>query len=106
MKFGLTDATLAKIRGTLSGYPAVEKAVLYGSRAKGNFKAGSDIDLTLQGAALTPELVATIAEALDDLLLPYMIDLSLFESIENDELREHIQRVGLEFYRRHGGARA
>lgn len=105
MKFGLTDATIAKIRGTFAGYPAVERAVLYGSRAKGNFKAGSDIDLTLRGAALTPELVATIAEALDDLLLPYMIDLSLFESIENDELREHIQRVGLDFYRRDNGAR-
>ena len=106
MKFGLTEATLAKIRGVFSDYPAVEKAVLYGSRAKGNFKPGSDIDLTLQGAALAPELVATIAEALDDLLLPYTIDLSMFESIENNELREHIQRVGLDFYRRDGGAQA
>ena len=105
MKFGLTEATLAKIQGVFSSHPAVEKAVLYGSRAKGNFKAGSDIDLTLHGTALTPVLVATIAEALDDLLLPYTIDLSMFDAIENDELREHIHRVGLDFYRRNSDAR-
>lgn len=75
MNHGLSDSTVAKIRGVLARFPAIDKAVLYGSRAKGNYRPGSDIDLTLQGAMLTPRL---LADALDELLLPYSIDLSLF----------------------------
>jgi predicted nucleotidyltransferase len=84
----------------LASYPAIEKATLYGSRAKGNFKPGSDIDLTLHGPALTSRLLAEIAEALDDLLLPYTIDLSIFDTLEHAELKEHIERVGLVFYQK------
>jgi predicted nucleotidyltransferase len=52
MKSGLPETTIAKIRAVLARFPEVEKAILYGSRAKGNFKTGSDIDLTLCGEAL------------------------------------------------------
>ena len=76
--------------------------MLYGSRAKGNYKPGSDIDLTLYGPDVTPALCATIAEALDDLLLPYSIDLSVFAELKHPELEAHIQRVGLVFYERDG----
>jgi type I restriction enzyme S subunit len=100
MKHGLTETTVAKIHAVLARFPAVEKAVLYGSRAKGNFKPGSDIDLTLQGAALTSDLRSAIASALDDLLLPYTIDLSLFDELNHAKLREHIERVGVLFYQR------
>jgi predicted nucleotidyltransferase len=58
---------VAKIRGVLATFPAVERAVLYGSRAMGNFKPGSDIDLTLHGDDLTARMLGDIAEALDDL---------------------------------------
>lgn len=51
MKYGLKDTSIQKIRGVFARYPQVEKAVLYGSRAKGNYKNGSDIDLTLRGGA-------------------------------------------------------
>ena len=101
MKYGLSESTVEKISAVFSGFPAIEGAVLYGSRAKGNFKPGSDIDLTLHGASLTPRLCATIAETLDELLLPYGIDLSLFDSLDSLELREHIARVGVVFYQRH-----
>ena len=101
MKYGLSESTVEKISAVFSGFPVIERAVLYGSRAKGNFKPGSDIDLTLYGASLTPRLCATIAETLDDLLLPYEIDLSLFDSLDSLELREHIARVGVVFYQRH-----
>ena len=101
MKYGLSESTVEKISAAFSGFPEIERAVLYGSRAKGNFKPGSDIDLTLCGASLTPRLCATIAETLDDLLLPYEIDLSLFDSLDSLELREHIARVGVVFYQRH-----
>ena len=77
---------------------AIQKAVLYGSRAKGNFKNYSDIDLTLQGEDLSPHLLADIAEALDELLLPYSIDLSIFEQLNHAALTTHIERVGVVFY--------
>jgi type I restriction enzyme S subunit len=100
MKYGLAEESIQKIRSVFAGFPGIDKAVLYGSRAKGNYKPGSDIDLTLYGASLTASLHAKIAEALDDLLLPYTIDLSLFDELDNAKLREHIERVGVTFYER------
>lgn len=100
MKYGLSARTINQICAVLAQYPAVDRAVLYGSRAKGNYKPGSDIDLTLFGVGLTPGLRATIAEALDDLLLPYTIDLSVFAELKHPELEAHIQRVGLVFFER------
>ena len=100
MKYGLTETALGKICAVFARFPAIEKAVLYGSRAKGNFKTGSDIDLTLYGEALTSDLCSAIASALDDLLLPYTIDLSVFEELNHAKLREHIERVGVLFYER------
>jgi predicted nucleotidyltransferase len=100
MSHGLSDSTVARIEGVLARFPEVDKAVLYGSRAKGNYQPGSDIDLTLHGAMLTPRILADIADALDELLLPYGIDLSIFEQLNHAELREHIERVGVVLYRR------
>ena len=94
MEFGLTDNTLKQIRDVLSGYADVEKAVIYGSRAKGNYHNGSDIDLTLFGDSLDEKQCADIADALDELLLPYMIDLSVYALLDHAELKEHIGRVG------------
>jgi type I restriction enzyme S subunit len=74
--------------------------VLYGSRAKGTFKPGSDIDLTLIGDGLASQELAAIDEELDDLLLPYQIDLSIFDQLDHVKLHEHIERVGKVFYER------
>jgi predicted nucleotidyltransferase len=98
MKYGLSKEVIEKISSVYARFPEVEKVVLYGSRAKGNYKNGSDIDLTLYGTALSSNLRANITEALDDLMLPYTIDLSLFDELENIELREHIERIGIVFY--------
>jgi predicted nucleotidyltransferase len=100
MKYGLTEKTIHRICEVFTRFPKIEKAVLYGSRAQGNFKTGSDIDLTLYGKVLTPDLRSTIATTLDDLLLPYTIDLSIFDAINHAELRKHIQSVGVVFYQR------
>ena len=100
MRNGLKEQTIASICGVFACHPLVEKAMLYGSRAMGNFKPGSDIDLTLFGASLTSLELGVIDEELDDLLLPYQIDLSIFHRIENMELRDHIERVGVVFYRK------
>ena len=101
LRFGLKEATIQKICAVLSHYPQVEKAILYGSRAKGNPKNGSDIDLTLRGNAdLTLTILYKILDELDDLLLPYTIDLSIFNDIGDPEVIDHIQRVGVTFYDR------
>ena len=100
MEFGLSEQTCATIRKILDQHPMIEKAVIYGSRAKGNYKNGSDIDLTLMGNALDYKTLSAVAWALDESLIPYTVDLSLFEKIESPALREHIERVGKVFYER------
>jgi uncharacterized protein len=98
MKYGLPQSAIQKINTVLSHYPQVEKAILYGSRAKGNYKNGSDIDLTLQGTALSLNVLYKILDDIDELLLPYTIDLSIFKDISDPEVIEHIERVGVKFY--------
>lgn len=98
LDFGLKETTIEKIQGVFAKYPEIEKAVLYGSRAKGNYRNGSDIDLTLIGDSLTYNQLLRIEMEIDDLLLPYKMDLSLYRQIENPDLLEHIDRVGITFY--------
>ena len=101
LRFGLKETTIEKICGLLAKYPQVEKAVLYGSRAKGNHKNGSDIDLTLYGREdLTLNMLYRIMNEMDDLLLPYSFDLSIFHQINDPDVIDHIQRVGVVFYER------
>ncbi len=95
---GLKASVIEKIRDVFNAYPEIEQAILYGSRAKGNYRVGSDIDLTLKGKHLTSSQAVTIKAELDNLMLPYKIDLSLFHNIEDMELVSHIQRVGIVFY--------
>ena len=97
MKFGLQSSDIEKIRKTILTNEHVEKIIIYGSRAKGNFKKGSDIDLIVTGEKIQFQDVSKIELALDDLMLPYKIDLSRLEDITYPDLREHIERVGVEF---------
>lgn len=98
MKYGLSQSVIQKINTILSRYPQVEKATLFGSRAKGNYKNGSDIDLTLHGANLSLSVIYKILDDLDELLLPYTIDLSIFNHIDDPDVIDHIERVGVTFY--------
>jgi predicted nucleotidyltransferase len=98
MTSGLSDATVQAISDVLRKYPQVHQAILYGSRAKGTYKTGSDIDLTLVGDDLTLKVLYRIMDDLDDLLLPYTFDLSIFEHIDNEALKQHIARVGVMLY--------
>ena len=100
MKYGLKDSTIQKIRDVFVAFPELETAILYGSRAMGHYRNGSDIDLTLKGEKLTHNLANAISLRLDDLYLPYTFDLSVFHHIKNDELLNHIGRVGKTFYQR------
>jgi len=100
MRFGLKEEDIKKINNVFSDFPVVHEVLLYGSRAKGNYKHGSDIDLTMKGEQLDYNLLSDISLQLDDLLLPYTIDLSIFERLKNSDLMEHIHQVGKVFYKR------
>lgn len=101
MKNGLTTSTVEKICEIFARYPQVDKAVLYGSRAKGNYKTGSDIDLTLDGDAdLNMDILYKIIDDIDELYLPYSFDLSIFKDIRDPDVLDHIRRVGVVFYKR------
>lgn len=96
---GLSEPVIRKIRDVFKRYPQVEKAVLYGSRAKAAYKTGSDIDLTLHGGTdLTLNILLRIADDLDDLFLPYTFDLSIFRDITDPDVIGHIRRVGVTMY--------
>jgi len=97
---GLPPETIKKIQQVFKRCPDIHLVRLYGSRALGNHHHGSDIDLTVMDEKVTSSQLLRIEMALDDLLLPYKIDLSLFRQIENNDLTDHIQRVGVDFYRR------
>ncbi len=101
---GLNQKTVDAICAVLEKAGRVEAAVLYGSRAMGTYRNGSDIDLTLKGAHLDLTTLQRIEIDLDDLMLPYKIDVSLFNDIQNTELLAHIERVGQVFYQRKDSA--
>ena len=101
MQFGLSGQTIERINSVFARHPEVEKAVLYGSRAKGTYKPGSDIDLTLYGNEISLKQKNRILDELDELDLPYSIDLSVFSQLSHAQLRDHIERVGDVFYARH-----
>ncbi len=100
-RFGLKGATIERICSVLERHPQVERAVLYGSRAKGNYRTGSDIDLALEGGPeLTLSVLHRITDELDDLLLPYTFDVCLYRDIRDPDVLDHIRRVGIAFYER------
>jgi predicted nucleotidyltransferase len=100
--FGLKRSTIEKIRTVFSGHPEVEQVILYGSRARGNYRPGSDIDLTICGEGVTLPQLLRLEHELDELLLPYKIDLSLRHKIDSPDLLGHIRRVGKVFYEKRG----
>lgn len=100
MQYGLKEEVIKKIQGCLKKHSGIDEALLYGSRAMGNFHRGSDIDLVLKGKYLTLSDLFEIENDIDDLMLWYKIDISLYKHINNPELIEHIKRVGKPFYKK------
>ncbi|WP_045218387.1 nucleotidyltransferase domain-containing protein [Desulfonatronum thioautotrophicum] len=98
-RFGLKESAISELHGVLARHPEVQRAILYGSRAKGTHSTGSDIDLTLVGdERLNLDVLLRIMEEMDELLQPYTLDLSLLASITDPEVLDHIHRVGVVFY--------
>jgi len=99
-RYGLTKEVIVKIIDVFARFQEVDVVLIYGSRAKGNFKNGSDIDLTIKGEKLNLSLLCLISNELDELLLPYTFDLSNYDQIDNKSLIEHINREGVVFYQK------
>ena len=95
---GISKQTRKIIQDTFTEYPEIDKVILYGSRAKGNYQHGSDIDITLYGNDITLAVLNNLSIALDDLLLPYTFDISIYEHIDNKALIQHIESFGKIFY--------
>jgi len=98
--FGLTESEIMAIQNILASFPEVEEAVIYGSRARGTIRISSDIDLTLKGEHLTYMKLALLDASIDDLLMPYFVDLNLYHSLRDADLLESIDREGKVFYKK------
>lgn len=106
LRFGLPETSLSALQSVLSRHSRVMEARIYGSRAKGNHRPGSDVDLTLFGPALNDRDLLRIEIEIEALGLPYSVDLSLFDQIEDAALRSHIDRIGQVFFRSDQGDRS
>jgi uncharacterized protein len=96
---GFQQSDLAIIISILQKYPEVAGAWLFGSRAKGNYKTGSDVDIALKGEHLTAEITSNISYQLnEETSLPYKFDVLNYHVISNLDLKEHIDRVGIRFF--------
>lgn len=97
--FGLEENVINNIKKVFSKYSEIDKACIFGSRARGDYKQTSDIDIVLYGDDLTHTLNTKIFYDLEDLYLVYKIDLINFNSLKNDDkLKENIVNEGVEFY--------
>lgn len=97
--FGLDKKIIEDIINILKKYKEVESAKIFGSRARGDYKKASDIDIALFGDNLTHTINTKIFYDIDELYFPYKIDLINFNSLSVDnKIRDNILREGIEFY--------
>ena len=102
-EFGLSEKSMEIIRGIYSQFPQIKSVILYGSRAKGNFKPGSDIDMTIVAApSFDFSALAKVNMMFHESSLPYLYDISDFSKLTNPELIEHIKRCGKVIYKTEG----
>jgi len=98
--FGLSEQTLAVIRVCVQQYPEIAWVKMYGSRARGNYERGSDIDLAFSSPT---NCSASLLESLDTLATPYLFDVTHYESLTHEGLKAHIEHVGVVLYERDRG---
>lgn len=97
---GINDASLHIILSTLSECQVVSQAILFGSRAKGNYKQGSDIDLAIKGQGIDKDVLSSLNAAFEESSLIYFVDIISYEHIANPDLKSHIDRVGTVIFNR------
>ena len=99
MNAGLSPEHLAQILKIFRKYPQIDEVILFGSRAKGTHREGSDIDIALKGRGLDSRLLTQIDLDYDALYLPWKLDVVIYDRIENQDLKDHVDRVGVPLYR-------
>ncbi len=100
MPYGLKSLELETIISILKKFPEIEEAVLFGSRAMGKEKQGSDIDIALKGRYIDSAVYKISHELNSESPLPYYFDILDYQTIENNDLKSHIERVGKVIYAR------
>lgn len=93
--YGLNKTDIREMVSIFKSHTGIEEVILFGSRAKGNYKNGSDIDLALKGEKLRLDDILNLFLELDELYLPYKIDMIIYHHLDNQELINHIKRVGV-----------
>jgi predicted nucleotidyltransferase len=100
-KFGLRENDLKLIIYIISQYPSIDEAIIFGSRAKNNYRNGSDVNIALKGVEITYGLINKISYILnEETLLPYKFDILNYHEIKTIELIDHIDRVGISIYQK------
>jgi predicted nucleotidyltransferase len=98
--FGISDKSYTLLVETFTKQPLIEEVVIFGSRAKGNYKKGSDIDLAIKGKNCTANIALDLKAFInEELPIPYLVDVIDYNSLKHQELKEHIDRVGIVFYK-------
>ena len=92
--FGLPESDLEYLINTIKQFPEIDKAVIFGSRAMGNFKKGSDVDIALLGKIKEETLLKISRNFNEESPLPYFFDVLIFENINNGDLKVHILKEG------------
>jgi uncharacterized protein len=96
MNYGLIERDFVCIREAIQEFPEIAEVILFGSRAKGNYKQGSDVDLAIKGDRITYEITARFADCLnEEKPLPYFFDVVHYDAIATPKLKEHIDRIGI-----------
>jgi predicted nucleotidyltransferase len=94
-RFGIPDSAWSKLIGLLEDDPRITRIRVFGSRATGHFRQGSDIDLCIDADPLTLQEKLRLDQRIDDLLLPWQVDLAVWHMIGESTLKDHIERVGV-----------
>ncbi|KMT22920.1 nucleotidyltransferase domain-containing protein [Clostridium cylindrosporum] len=98
MMFGLKDYVIGSIVKQLEKFQEIEKAMIFGSRARGDYKTTSDIDIALFGTRITSTRLNLLRDAIYELDIIYTVDLINFEDIKKDGLKENILKDGKQIY--------
>ena len=98
LRFGLPTLVVEKLSALFAQYHSINRVIIYCSRAMGNYRPGSDIDLCIDAAKMNLTQLLQIENQIDDLLLPWKVDLSLQHTLDNPNLLKHIHDVGIVFY--------
>jgi len=92
--YGLTDRDANIIFGIFNNYSDVRNVLIFGSRAKGVFHKGSDVDLAIDNSDISLKTICKIKSDFEESSLPYRVDVVDVKSLNKKELTEHIKRVG------------